>query len=130
MREIKFRGMRLSGNWAYGLLAISKHYPGQPERGYYISNSCGMPWAYSVRPETVGQYIDSKDKNGKEICEGDIALTRRYIVENGKQKRPEKKFVVDDSIQSWHTVLCLSSDNNIEIIGNIHENSELLEGTG
>ena len=130
MREIKFRGMRIKGEWAYGLLSISQGYPGQPEVGYYISNSCGMPWAYSVRPETVGQYIDSKDKNGKEICEGDIALTRRYIVENGKQKRPEKKFVVDDSIQSWHTVLCLSSDNNIEIIGNIHENSELLEATG
>ena len=95
-------------------------------------------WSFSADGTTVNpyhknialmQYIGLKDKNGKEVYEGDIALTRRYIVENGKQKRPEKKFVVVDSIQSWHTVLCLSSDNNIEIIGNIHENPELLEAT-
>ncbi len=126
MREIKFRGMRLSGNWAYGLLAISKHYPGQPERGYYISNSCGMPWAYSVRPETVGRYTGRRDEIGKEVYEGDKLEVYR---QGDKQKNP---YVVGDICEFYFDLNTIDSymrieEKSLKIIGNIHENPELAE---
>jgi len=72
------------------------------------------------------QYTGLKDKNGKEIYEGGICLTRGFIAEAGKQTRPECRFEVEQTIASWYIVFCRQSANNIEVIGNIHENPELI----
>ncbi|EAC2511282.1 TPA: hypothetical protein UPU49_002884 [Listeria monocytogenes] len=84
-------------------------------------------------PETVGQFTGLKDKNGKKIFEGDIV----EIIEidafgnldwnrlKGKVMFSEGAWLVTDNrsfaIPLWSEI------NEIEVIGNIHENPELLE---
>ena len=121
MREIKFRGLSINGEWYHGLLSISQGYNTQPPKGCYISNKAGQPWAYQVRPETVGQYANLKDSNGKEIYEGDIL----------KREAHSYLHVVKwmDNSSGFHLAWVFDSINagmDIRIIGNIYENPELL----
>ncbi|MEK5503297.1 YopX family protein [Bacillus sp. FSL M8-0168] len=80
--------------------------------------------------ENIMQYTGLKDKNGREIWEGDIVLydrniapsidSRKYVVE-----WYDGQFVLDNRSQ---TIDDFTSDLNlIEVIGNIYENLELLE---
>ncbi|HAA4451531.1 TPA_asm: hypothetical protein GER72_02280 [Listeria monocytogenes] len=123
MREIEFRGQNINGHWAHGNLAIIKEKLDRAEIGTYISNSAGAPFAYQVRPETIGQYTGLKDKNGKKIFEGDICW-EEYGECYGVVKFEEGKF-----LYAWENIAedLWEVADSIEIYGNIHENPELLE---
>ena len=84
MREIKFRGLSVNGDWYYGNLSRLNKKLGICEKGSYISNSAGSPFAYQVRPETVGQFIGIINSNGVELYEGD--KIRRYILKYWEQR--------------------------------------------
>ena len=123
MRDIKFRGLSVNGEWYHGLLAISQGHPGQPEKGHYISNSVGMPWGYQVRPETVGQYTGLEDKNGVAIYQGDILFWDGSVL--GSVVFEHAEYLVGMGVDA--RALCASKEEQREVIGNIHENPEMKE---
>lgn len=88
------------------------------------------------------QYTGLKDKNGKEIYEGDIITTDRYIcIDDGKQNYV---LIVEFEYFSFYAIAhcvnknkagisngiggILDEDESYEILGNIYQNPELLEG--
>lgn len=137
MREIKFRGMDIHGNWHYGLVSILKVDTRAAKKGYYISNKVGMPLAIDIRPETATQYINLKDKNGTEIYEGDVVEGTTYkepiMTRTAKRCRgivritPESPIWASWEIPDGFRTYPNLSDKDIEVIGNIYENPELLE---
>ena len=79
MREIKFRGKIIdNGEWVYGDLL---HYF-MCEDGLVYNTVIRQSCIYPVIPETVGQSTSMKDKNDKEIHEGDIVNVPAFNPEN------------------------------------------------
>lgn len=125
-REILFRGKRIdNGEWVEGSLL---HDTEQNES--YIAECFEDKAAYirQVIPETVGQYTGLTDKNGRKIFEGDVLLvsdTDTAIVEY--DETAAMFMAVFGYTDSDYTSLC-NQYPDIEIIGNIHDNPELLGG--
>lgn len=133
MRDILFRGFHrdengtekafvngklVKGTWVYGdLISI-------PNKNYYaIMPQTAASYTIQVIHATVCQYIGLKDKNGKKIFDGDII--KNWFDEIGSLKYEQKRaaFVVNN----LKNVYILWTNKDIEVIGNIFENPELLE---
>ena len=124
MREILFRGTTFKGEWV---------------EGFYMTNSSGETFiqvkdAHSTKdvyPETVGQFTGLLDKNGTRIFEGDIV--KRIFVDEHLQEI-EQLWEVYWGQWCWMKKkangIGFSFDSiearDSEVIGNIHDNPELL----
>lgn len=120
MREILFRGKTLGSNmWIYGDL---RQYPS----GAKSIKSAELIHTVEVYPATIGQYTGLKDRNGRRIFEGDIIkLSDGYIdaiVYNDECAASE--------LRGGGCTLCLSQVYERLVIGNIHDNPELLKEGG
>ena len=125
MREILFRGKRAdNGEWEYGDLWCNPY----GKRVVCIVspiNDQGTTGGNEVDPETVGQYTGLKDKNGKKIFEGDI-LRDDDNEENGVVEFIAGEFCVVFGNVETHGIYDIACC--CYVIGNIHDNHELLEG--
>jgi len=138
MREIKFRGKRIdNGKWIYGSLIIEED-PIADAFKYFIKPFNFLTGKLVV-PETVGQYIESNDKNKKEIYEGDIVLIdggdgflgvkQQYVVRYDSTNA-SYCFEINNGDKIYLTGFRNPDffiENKVEVIGNIYENPELIE---
>lgn len=98
----------------------------------YIDNYTSFP--FQVAPETVGQFTGLTDKNGNKIFEGDIVKTLETD-SNGEQRcfpvvQSHGSFwLYDEFLDSKLDFLGSYHKEALEIIGNIHDNPELFEGS-
>ena len=140
MREILFRGKRTdNGAWVEGAFCLKDcddPFGDMVDRPSIIKYDppCDGFW-FRVDPETVGQFTGLTDKNGKKIFEGDI-LKESDVIYNGEIQINGHIFTVAMRKGCWCVLstcyfdewdfLC-SNANRCEVIGNIHDNPELLE---
>ena len=132
MREILFRGKRIdNGEFTYGNIMIPR-FGG--ETCIVEQDAPFHSFVYEVAPSTIGQFTGLTDKNGKKIFEGDIV--EPVLIEGTHQGFSwGRQVVVFDrgafglkSRREEITPMCNYAANvQFEVIGNIHDNPELLE---
>jgi uncharacterized phage protein (TIGR01671 family) len=137
MREIKFRGKAECGikelekqgfehvnGWIYGTYLDGYIVNGVVEStDEYIALEEWCP----VKIETVGQYTGLEDKNGKEIYEGDIIQDERgkkYLIKWGINSNG---FIAKTNEAHCNVYSSYHLSFKTQVIGNIHDNPELLE---
>ena len=111
MRKIKFRGRDRDGKWYFGNLKLREDDP-----------TWAAVAAWVVDPETVGEFTGLQDINGVDIYEGDIIQDKNFDGAMGFVEYQEDGFFIGDPL-SW-----ILENSPCQVIGNIHDNPDLLEG--
>ena len=134
MREIKFRAKEIeTGRWIYGWV-FGKNVKSivELDTGYISKVRVEAYYTTVVDPETIGQYTGLKDKNGKEIYEGDIvtAWSQGYQAAGEVKQRIDGLWLMYPAYQhgkQWGLCPNPKGATTVEIIGNIHDNPEVTE---
>ena len=129
-----FRGKRIvDGHWIEGSLWLCIGMPKILSAGNIVG--------YDVAAETVGECTGLKDKNGKKIFEGDIVKATVSYNNMLRDKVDRRTEIYEVKYHTSHCYFYLARDRNnllfdgnwnyflkeIEVIGKIHDNPELLE---
>ena len=122
-REIKFRGIsKKTGDFIYGMPTFNFTH-------IFNDEQIDSPDNYEIIPETLGQFTGLTDKNGVEIYEGDVILSDGGIVADvsflGNNKTCTIGFYLTTP-QGFCALLTPDTGDAVKVIGNIHQNPELL----
>lgn len=132
MREIKFRGRRVdNGEWIYGFYTLA-YFPDGIKKSIISISGDRIYNAYPIVDETEGQFIGLFDSNGKEIYEGDIRGGFYFCMEDKVEFLEVIKFHLSPHVGYYYYWESIKGGNmpdfmETEIIGNRHENPELLK---
>ena len=134
IREVIFRGKRTdNGEWVEG-----GYIPLDVDSGYtYIIEPCNYASSLPVLdliklhsilviPKTIGQFTGLTDKNGVRIFEGDIV----DYISSDVIGNPKTGTIIVEDMTDYDTMIYLNHSDELQIIGNIHDNPELLKGGG
>ena len=140
MREILFRGKcnetcKYNGQWIEG-------FYGEDDGKPIIAHSTDRGLiGYFCDPDSIGQYTGLTDKNGKKIFEADICNINIPRIDGGFSRHNKCLCFYEDGMYKFSSYsdiyFCMGNGygypdtchQNIEVIGNIHDNPELLEVT-
>lgn len=155
MREIKFRGRKSNGEWIYGDL-VHNVGVGASTALIFPEEAHDSWDRYIVLTDTIGQFTGLHDKNGKEIYEGDVLFVREWknLAMGMFDHKEREQFSLEDckgellyerqrvvyfeegsmcAGDYYISALWDKQDKRhqypifeVEIIGNIHDNPELL----
>lgn len=132
MRDLLFRGQTrkkgekvfmdgtpVDGNWVYGGIF-------QGKGDFSVIYTYDPIEKRPVYTDTVGQYVGVDDKNGTKVFEGDILKLKRhlYVIE----WKGGCLYASQSSISTVCRLIEDLIDGGAEVVGNIHDNPELLEG--
>lgn len=134
MRTLEFRGKRVdTQEWTFGsLVKCHNGRMGIVSMTKYCEDNGIEALIDEVLPETVGQYTGLKDKNGKDVWEGDIVM-----LEDNDEDYPSPTYplmivfsfgafcIAEDKETPWAPIY---NQGIMEVIGNIWDNPELLKG--
>lgn len=140
MRDILFRGKRVDNDeWVYGFLVEALNCVTDKNETFIIEQDATyftygeFACTVEVKPETVGQFTGLCDKNGRKIFDGDIVeFTDKYTERKGRAKIVFEafKWKYSGCYYGGNPIVWLCIDDKsikFEVIGNIHDNPELLE---
>ena len=130
MREILFRGKRVDNDeWIQGYLhktdGVGKGYRAFAIQVQDIDSYMCRPHSHEVQPKTVGQFTGLTDKNGKKIFEGDIVAYNTLFID-GKEIQEIGYFEYDEHYVSFRIHGTQMTPFHCEVIGNVHDNKDLL----
>ena len=138
MREILFRGkQRVNGEWVYGDFMHGNERKSLRDSIFVYDSETQSFDNYVIDSSTIGQYTGLTDKNGKKIFEGDIVFGKNYT---GLRREGYVSYssglaryvIIPNTISKYRESDCIEDlcpvENYLTIIGNIHDNPELLKG--
>ena len=146
MREILFRAKRIDNSeWVEGyyiyhikrtICPIGDSVKPEDEQhvimqdGFSDWNMPRNTVVFDIDPETVCQYTGMKDKNGSRIWENDIVKIENSMDEGiGNIEFYDGMWYVDgEPSNSLHDITEYDDAGEVEVIGNIFDNPELLKG--
>ena len=136
MHEILFRAKAINrdkgyhktnyknGDWVYGLVTrlYDERFENLPAEMTNVNGVSGIEVDY----KTIGQFTGLIDNDGNDIFEGDVV----DYISSDVIGNPQTGTIIVDDMTDYDTMVYLNHANELKLIGNIHDDPEILKGGG